>query len=56
VYVSNGSAPGIGACRTAGRPVAYDLLVGFTRLGDLHGLINRGEVGPLKRHLVWIGD
>lgn len=39
-----------------GRPVAYEMLVGFTRLGNLLGLMDRGEVPPGKRHPVWIGS
>ena len=39
-----------------GRPVAYELLVGFTRLGNLLGLIDRREVPRQKRHRVWIGS
>jgi len=38
------------------RPVSYELLVGFTRLGNLLGLMDRGEVPPLARHTVWVGE
>ena len=31
------------------------LLVGFTRLGNLFGLIDRGEVSGSARHRVWLG-
>ena len=38
------------------RRVSYELLVGFTRLGNLLGLIERGEVAPEKKHRVWVGS
>ena len=38
------------------RRVSYELLVGFTRLGNLLGLIERGEVAPEKKHRVWVGE
>lgn len=40
----------------ADRPIAYELLVGFTRLGNLLGLIERGEVASEKKHRVWVGS
>jgi len=33
----------------------YELLVGFTRLGNLLGLLDRQEVPEMKRHRVWVG-
>jgi hypothetical protein len=33
----------------------YELLVGFTRLGSLFGLLDRQEVPELMRHRVWVG-
>ena len=33
----------------------HALLVGNTRLGNLLGLLVRGEVAPERRHRVWIG-
>lgn len=32
-----------------------ELLVGFTRLGNLFGLIDRGEVSGTAKHRVWLG-
>ncbi len=34
----------------------YELLVGFTRLGNLLGLLDRQEVPEMKRHRVWVGE
>jgi hypothetical protein len=36
-----------------GSNVGYELLVGFTRLGNLLGLLDREEVPEVARHLVW---
>jgi hypothetical protein len=33
----------------------YECLVGFTRLGNLLGLLDRGEVKETARHLAWVG-
>ena len=33
----------------------FELLVGFTRLGNLLGLLDRQEVPEMKRHRVWVG-
>lgn len=33
----------------------YELLVGFTRLGNLLGLLDRAEVPEAQRHRVWRG-
>jgi hypothetical protein len=38
-----------------GTTVGYQLLVGFTRLGNLLGLLDRQEVSEVHRHLVWVG-
>ncbi len=38
------------------RLAAYELLVGFTRLGNLLGLMDREEVPSYTRHRVWIGS
>jgi len=38
-----------------GSNVGYQLLVGFTRLGNLLGLLEREEIPEVKRHLVWVG-
>lgn len=39
-----------------GRTLAYKLLVGFARLGNLLGLMDRGELPAAARHRVWIGE
>jgi hypothetical protein len=33
----------------------FDLLVGFTRLGNLLGMLDRQEIPEAQKHLVWIG-
>jgi hypothetical protein len=33
----------------------YECVVGFTRLGNLLGLMDRGEVKETARHLAWVG-
>ena len=33
----------------------YECLVGFTRLGNLLGLLDRGEVKEAARYLAWVG-
>jgi hypothetical protein len=33
----------------------FELLVGFTRLGNLLGMLDRQEVKETQKHLVWIG-
>jgi hypothetical protein len=38
-----------------GRSDGDELLVGFTRLGNLFGLIDRGEVSGSAKHRVWLG-
>lgn len=38
-----------------GSSVGYELLVGFTRLGNLLGLLDRDEVSEVRKHLVWVG-
>jgi hypothetical protein len=32
-----------------------ELLVGYTRLGNLLGLLDREEVSEVQKHLVWVG-
>jgi len=34
----------------------YELLVGYTRLGNLLGLLDRQEVSEVQKHLVWMGS
>jgi hypothetical protein len=38
-----------------GSNVGYELLVGFTRLGNLLGLLDRQEVPEERKHLLWVG-
>ena len=38
------------------RPVAYEVVVGFTRLGNLLGLMDREDISPTRKHRVWIGE
>lgn len=38
-----------------GSNVGFELLVGFTRLGNLLGLLDREEIPEAKKHLVWMG-
>jgi len=33
----------------------YELLVGFTRVGDLLGLLDRGDIREMATHRVWVG-
>jgi hypothetical protein len=39
-----------------GLSIRYQLRVGFTRLGALHGLLDRREVPETQLHRVWVGD
>jgi hypothetical protein len=34
----------------------YELLVGYTRLGNLLGMLDRQEVKEVQKHLVWVGS
>jgi hypothetical protein len=34
----------------------FELLVGYTRLGNLLGMLDRQEVKEVQKHLVWIGQ
>jgi hypothetical protein len=38
-----------------GTNIGYELLVGYTRLGNLLGLLDREEVPESQTHLVWVG-
>ena len=33
----------------------FELLVGYTRLGNLLGMLDREEVKEVQSHLVWVG-
>jgi hypothetical protein len=39
-----------------GTNIGYELLVGYTRLGNLLGLLDRQEIPEVARHLVWVGN
>jgi hypothetical protein len=41
--------------RLGGDGSGLELLVGYTRLGNLLGMLDRQEVSETKKHLVWIG-
>jgi len=38
-----------------GGGAGYELLVGYTRLGNLLGMLDREEVPESQKHLVWVG-
>jgi hypothetical protein len=33
----------------------YELLIGYTRLGNLLGMLDREEIPEVQKHLVWVG-
>jgi hypothetical protein len=47
--------PVMAAGEILGSRVGYELLVGFTRLGNLLGLLDRQEISENQKHLVWVG-
>lgn len=49
------AAPVLVAGEVLGSRVGYELLVGYTRLGNLLGMLDREEVPEAKTHLVWVG-
>ena len=60
VNARNAHRPGLRAPilvtgEVTGSGFQYELLVGFTRLGNLLGLLDRAEVPEAQRHRVWIG-
>jgi len=38
-----------------GGDAGFELLVGYTRLGNLLGMLDREEVKEAQKHLVWVG-
>jgi hypothetical protein len=48
-------APILVAGEVIGSPVACECLVGFTRLGNLLGLLDRQELSEAAVHRVWLG-
>jgi hypothetical protein len=45
-------AAGLGS--VMGTNIGVELLVGYTRLGNLLGLLDREEIVESKQHLVWV--
>jgi hypothetical protein len=50
------AAPVLVAGEVLGSSGGYELLVGYTRLGNLLGMLDREEVLEANTHLVWWGD
>jgi hypothetical protein len=48
--------PVVIATNLLGGSSGVELLVGFTRLGNLLGMLDRQEVKETQKHLVWIGQ
>jgi hypothetical protein len=48
-------SPILVAGEVMGSPLANQCLVGFTRLGNLLGVLDRQEVPEAARHRVWLG-
>jgi hypothetical protein len=48
-------APVVVAADLLGGGGGYELLVGYTRLGNLLGMLDRQDVSDTHRHLVWVG-
>jgi hypothetical protein len=48
-------APVMISAELLGSGNGIELLVGYTRLGNLLGMLDREEVSETKKHLVWIG-
>jgi hypothetical protein len=38
-----------------GGGAGFELLVGYTRLGNLLGMLDREEIAEAQKHLVWVG-
>lgn len=49
------AAPVIVSGAVLGSSLEYQLLVGYTRLGTLLGLLDRAGLPAVQRHLVWVG-
>ena len=47
--------PVIVASELLGGGSGLELLVGYTRLGNLLGMLERQEVSEVQKHLVWVG-
>jgi hypothetical protein len=48
-------APVVVSAELLGGGGGLELLVGFTRLGNLLGMLDREEVKETQKHLVWVG-
>jgi hypothetical protein len=49
------AAPVLVAGEVLGSSGGYELLVAYTRLGNLLGMLDREEIAEAKAHLVWVG-
>jgi|SRR5580704_7824967 hypothetical protein len=47
--------PVAAACDLLGGGAGLELLIGYTRLGNLLALLDREEVPEIHKHLVWVG-
>jgi hypothetical protein len=43
------------SCDLLGGGAGLELLIGYTRLGNLLALLDREEVPEIQKHLVWVG-
>jgi hypothetical protein len=43
------------SCDLLGCGAGLEFLIGYTRLGNLLGLLDREEVREIQKHLVWVG-
>jgi hypothetical protein len=43
------------SCDLLGCGAGLELLIGYTRLGNLLALLDREEVPEIQKHLVWVG-
>lgn len=48
-------APVAVSCDLLGGGAGLELLIGYTRLGNLLALLDREEVPEVQKHLVWVG-
>jgi len=48
-------APVVVSAELLGGGAGYELLVGYTRLGNLLGMLDREEVPESRKHLIWVG-
>jgi hypothetical protein len=49
------AAPVIVAADLVGGGAGFELMVGFTRMGNLLGMLDREEISEVLKHLVWVG-